>query len=1675
MNYLTPCDVYEANVIYSSKDALLVYNPPRIDEDTKQPVGDPLQRGSIYGGNNNERRTIYSKVNINSPVKTEHWKYGSSTAYVFGAGLGRNTWSEYTEVNLNPGAEVWEVYGGGQDGKVYNAQSVQKYMNDYAPGNNSGTEIPYEAWRLSGTYSDDSYYFDPLSDVEDSRNYTANDWTNLNNDRLVRNALYSETNQNGEMDERTAKLLGNTGGKFNTNVIINEGAYVGNYAYGGGLGEYAKVAGTTYIALLGGTVSKDIYAAGTSGAVQDSVACRNFTASANVYIKGGTCRNVYGGGWNGEVGKHVGEFSDAPTNDLLGETNVVIGDLAGSSFTNGIPAVTRNVYGGGEGAPIYGNSNVTINNGYIGYVHLNANEEQNPTTGQIVTATTTGLTERYEEKIIDDTYKSKETNSFIFNRNLYDAGCVFGGGYVDNSSVDKTFVNIYGGHVRNSAFGGGEIAAIGRGEMTVSSTGGKTTRTLKGIYRPGKTQIEMFGGHVHRNVFGGGRGYNNLNEHGKLNCDGYIFGQTEVHIHGGEIGTTAGLANGDGNVFGGGDIGYVYSAYENSDGSFGKGVKDGERYDPLYQGYYYKHDWDDNGDFVTIEVPTYYSTAEASAYNTEHNLSENQEGYKKAGDVKGTTLERQFTEDCKVLIEPQCKVLSQYVESTLDSNNNPTTTTHLVESVTINENTYHPGDYVPIADLNTMGTKNGDSRWKSLDDFGIIIHNAVFAGGNTSSGSTTSANTTSVFGNATASVHDIYHRDMITLGTGYTGGLYGDGNLTLVDGYRELNITNYGTDYYSIANEISISDYKKLPDREAAYYELKYKCLTECTDKEGTTYHPKDPNDEKSKASTVRADDLLSLFLVLKEDEQTHLKEYESLVGSDGPILEYDPEEKVWKPNSTYWEESGVLPVYAGRLMNSLQRADFCGVWGSRMVLQGAEDRVPETVDYTKYTINRVREVSLNKKISTAGDAVDSNGYMHGNYFGIYNNVNYLGALTSDFNFGDDTGTAPEAGQEPKPHDIGTGDVRTTDKDNDNNYKPEYAGQTFYGWKKNHYTERNRNNGNSHNKVALASGVYLELTTEKSTGTELDEKDWGLITGVVELDLINVQTGIGGGFVYAKNEHGKRSKTGHVNTTLTSLNKGAVTQWDYQYETGDNDKVQWETSGNFVHSDKTILDDCYNVSGRYLKTGFVPAHYWYIKGEVYVYDQYISAYTGNPNAFSETVDIPLTIAAASHGKIHLLNVQPNYYAYYASPGIKLDYGKKAIINDKIYYQNDPISYWDYNLLSASEKALFVPQTYVNCVDVRIDGEKDKDNNPVVHPAGTMVMTPEELASFKTTVPSGQSKHSYTDAEGNTILNANKEEADDNYIFRSSNNVSHNNGYILSYRVNNPEVWDTWYSPKSTSDGNKINSKTYKTSEEKDKYEDGPTYYLDAQNGKVLGQRQYKVGEVISENVYYTYTGTTINNEGTTVNDPNYAGISEQAASEGDQATFNRAYYVTQPIEKQENEETRHLNPGAIISQDDASSYSGMVAPAYICTKTVQLSMTEFVYLDTKMTLSDKNDYIKSVKDEMDVIKSGSSNMTVDEIKALPVTDVFTSEKKRTLTTLATTRENLNNYIVPAYYCKEAGKYGGNYYTSGKNYRAMEAWSSMSAEDRKNFKFNYDALDLLIKPFMRLTTEDETSN
>ena len=180
-----------------------------------------------------------------------------------------------------------------------------------------------KVWKTAWTIGD---YYIPNDDFN---NYVTNGYTNLTNDKFVRTAEMDDRDYKAYTGDEGAIAKNRVYERYNTNVIISEGATVSNYAYGGGKGKAGEalsggIYGTTYIALLGGKVEKDIYAACTSGQVVDVFGVgaydsnsnpKGFTASANAYIQGGSVRNVYGAGWKGNVGSET----------IDGETHVVIG------------------------------------------------------------------------------------------------------------------------------------------------------------------------------------------------------------------------------------------------------------------------------------------------------------------------------------------------------------------------------------------------------------------------------------------------------------------------------------------------------------------------------------------------------------------------------------------------------------------------------------------------------------------------------------------------------------------------------------------------------------------------------------------------------------------------------------------------------------------------------------------------------------------------------------------------------------------------------------------------------------------------------------------------------------------------------------------------------------------------------------------------------------------------------------------------------------------------------------------------------------------------------------------------------------------------------------------------------------------------------------------------------
>lgn len=1305
------------------------------------PENATAQVNAIFGGGQGEAESWPCDVGVANIT------YASADATVeegiFG---GNNTARVTTETNItinvpvkSKSEELREVYGAG-----YGAATVSGFTTINLL---EGAQVAnvYGGGKEGKVYNHYSYYGHTGNDSVD---YAINDYYD--------NAPHRHGNWvNGTIQpEATKTEPKSTDGMKNTYINIASGAVVENNVYGGGKGSAAYVSGETEVELLGGLVRGDIYGGGDAGAMPRMTnAFRGYiakeedkqTIATHCHINGGQARKVFGGGLDGNI---------------EGDTHVAIGTTDGTTFTAGLPTIQRNVYGGSERAMVTGTATVEMLDGYIGYEYDTENDKYTA--------------------VLD-----LDNNTTVLE--YEDEGNIYGAGYGEGAVVINTQVSLHGGRIRNSVYGGGEIAAVGVG--TVADDGNSAE-----VETPGSANVRIYGGLVEGDVFGGGRGYtytyNYTGEDSPYKTtreytDGYVFGNSNVEIYRGTIGTTESLAKGKGNVFGGGNIGYVYSA--GAKYSQEGGEDDEEENTNIFTD---EDDAVDAGESLANKRRTATMRSGANEDFIDGHY------YYTQDDTNTTEDERTLrTEECRVHISASCKALA---------------------AVTIDGTTYQAGEYVPTEALNTLAYDA--EAWNSLDMEGVTIRNAVFAGGNVSSGSDiVYANAKTVFGNATASVVDAFNRDLISIGGEHIGGLYGDGNLTFVDGYRELNITNYGTEHDRLAATIDAATYNALLPREREYY-----------------------------------------------------------VPSGGNYSLLD-----------------------GRMINTIQRADFCGIFGSRVLLHGAQDRVPEEVDYTNYAINRVGEISLNRKSN--GNGTDT----HGNYFGIYNVANFLGALTSDVQF---TATR-EAGR-----------IAADD------------GKSYFDYKKSDgvLNTKDENDGSAANIVAQASGVFLELVKELDAD---GNKVYGPITGVIQLDLLNVKPGEGGGYVYAKKEYGTpQPVTNTAHHTLSDANQGAFTQRGFTYDnTPYNPEMQ--TSGNFVNPTETVVDNTYSAT----------AHYWHIQGNYYMYDMYISAYAGTPQMFIDSISIPLPNTTGR--EMLLIGVNPNKYAYYKADGkTPMTSSDNLQIDDKTYYLNDPIGYKEWELIGdETQKGCFVDSTYVAIKDTTVYNRNYK--------AGDVLLP---------------------DAYRNLVKN----DAKAANVFRISSEVSNTAGYVLNYGMSNPTQWA--------------------------KYE--PTFKCIT--GGVYGRREYEVNTLVNKAVYDQQQQIT----GLPDADITYA-------------TFEPAYIATEEATFTTHDGKKyHIFAGNYISQTVYSAASSEIKakfePAYICNITYQKDEKNYILQGELLSRTEYNSF-------SDAIGSDAAQA----------------------------------HFSPAYLCTKKGYYGGKEFEANENYQAID-YVNLSKEDRDNFKFNFDALDLL---------------
>ena len=296
------------------------------------------------------------------------------------------------------------------------------------------------------------------------------------------------------------------------------------------------------------------------------------------------------------------------------------------------------------------------------------------------------------------------------------------------------------------------------------------------------------------------------------------------------------------------------------------------------------------------------------------------------------------------------------------------------------------------------------------------------------------------------------------------------------------------------------------------------------------------------------------------------------------------------------------------KYINTFQRLDILRLEDNCFTLLGARDYTTKTTSLTPYSIARVgeiqmianniktvtREADASKGITAASDVLAGfNTPRARNYMGLANNIHYVGAVSSNVAFDDAT-------QNPWRDD--TGAIPATGAS--------FNGKSYQAVKQSYidgyYQEgdnkgkvsifQKRNDGTAKNMIGIASGYALKIQNaqeveEENTNNIIDKIYYGPIHGVIEMNLINVRTDEGGGYVYAQNVH--KREDGSVSDFL-------------------------ETTGNFVfpytpEQGRFIVDDCfpsgYDHFSKNDSDSEEEVHYWYVTGFNYYYNARITGYT----------------------------------------------------------------------------------------------------------------------------------------------------------------------------------------------------------------------------------------------------------------------------------------------------------------------------------------------------------------------------------------------------------------------------------------------------------------------------------
>ena len=319
-----------------------------------------------------------------------------------------------------------------------------------------------------------------------------------------------------------------TGG---TNVVIADEAVIQRGVYGGG--SYGYTTATANVYILGGTVNGvaggvngTSYLASIKGGVFGG-ACQNQGGITNVTMKDGLVNgSIYGGS------NYSGTVSGLATISVSGGTaeNVFGGGCGSSTIMSSNTKVTvtdgtinTNIYGGGEEGDVNGNATVSFEGGSVTDIY-GAGKGSSSNVAQ-------GTTINMKGGVVNGAVYGGGENGTV----AYAAGGA--------SSNYGSTVNISGGEVKGDVFGGGKLGTT-QGKTTVNISGTWDGTIIREnvfagaygehgrIFVAGLKTLNISGGRIYGSVYGGSR---NANDGNTLNATSGTDATSITNISGGRI------------------------------------------------------------------------------------------------------------------------------------------------------------------------------------------------------------------------------------------------------------------------------------------------------------------------------------------------------------------------------------------------------------------------------------------------------------------------------------------------------------------------------------------------------------------------------------------------------------------------------------------------------------------------------------------------------------------------------------------------------------------------------------------------------------------------------------------------------------------------------------------------------------------------------------------------------------------------------------------------------------------------------------------------------------------------------------------------------------------------------------------------------------------------------------